>query len=212
MSPPCYRARWILCRTCRWQDIARLEQTDAIKVEFGPRKTANHSFFALMTWAPPFPEEKPAKKAAQRLDDNPPCANPPWVRESDAIWLLTCDAIRQVVDARPVAAHGRYHAAPPPIRVKWLGQKNWTPYSAPDVERAVELMAEAGYADGFSVDLHTPNDRYLNDEAISQALVGMLSRIGIKVNLVSQTRSMHFPRNPEPHNGFLPAGLGCADL
>jgi peptide/nickel transport system substrate-binding protein len=40
-------------------------------------------------------------------------------------------------------------------------------------------MAEAGYADGFSVDLNCPNDRYLNDEAICQAFVGMLGRIGM---------------------------------
>jgi peptide/nickel transport system substrate-binding protein len=47
-----------------------------------------------------------------------------------------------------------------------------------------------GLSDGFSVDLHCPNDRYMNDEAICQAFTGMLGRIGIKANLVSQSRTI----------------------
>lgn len=54
-------------------------------------------------------------------------------------------------------------------------------------------MADAGYPNGFSVTLHCPNDRYVNDEAICQAVVGMWAQIGIKVNLVSQSKSIHFP-------------------
>jgi peptide/nickel transport system substrate-binding protein len=62
-----------------------------------------------------------------------------------------------------------------------------------ETAKAKVLLAEAGYANGFSVSLHCPNDRYLNDEAICQAVVGMLGQIGIKVNLVSQSKSLHFP-------------------
>jgi peptide/nickel transport system substrate-binding protein len=57
-----------------------------------------------------------------------------------------------------------------------------------------------------------PNDRYINDEAICQAFVGMLGRIGIKANLVSQSRHDALPADPEPRDGFLPARLGRADL
>ena len=42
------------------------------------------------------------------------------------------------------------------------GPKRCTPTTPPDLDRALELMSEAGYEDGFSVDLHCPNDRYLN--------------------------------------------------
>lgn len=69
-------------------------------------------------------------------------------------------------------------------------------------------MADAGYADGFSVDLHCPNDRYLNDEAICQALTGMLGRIGININLVSQTRSLHFPLIERWETDFYLLGWG----
>lgn len=50
-------------------------------------------------------------------------------------------------------------------------------------EKAKELLAEAGYPDGFEVTLDAPNDRYMNDEQIAQAVAGYLEKVGIKVNL-----------------------------
>ena len=35
-----------------------------------------------------------------------------------------------------------------------------------DLDKAKSLMAEAGYADGFEVQLDCPNNRYNNDEKI----------------------------------------------
>ncbi len=61
-----------------------------------------------------------------------------------------------------------------------------------DVDRAQALMAEAGYADGFEVTMDCPNDRYVNDEAICQAVAAMLARIGVTVNLLAQTKSKYF--------------------
>ncbi|GGK41535.1 ABC transporter substrate-binding protein [Salinarimonas ramus] len=66
-------------------------------------------------------------------------------------------------------------------------------YPAADIEAARALMEEAGYGDGFTATMHCPNDRYLNDEAICQAAVSAFGQIGIDVNLVSQSRSLHFP-------------------
>jgi peptide/nickel transport system substrate-binding protein len=66
-----------------------------------------------------------------------------------------------------------------------------TPYEYnPDMSK--QLLAEAGYADGFPVTLDCPNDRYVNDEAICTAVVPMLERVGIKVTLNAQTKSLHF--------------------
>jgi len=61
-----------------------------------------------------------------------------------------------------------------------------------DPEAAKALLVEAGYPDGFPVTLDCPNDRYVNDEAICTAIVPMLERIGIKVTLNAQTKSLHF--------------------
>jgi peptide/nickel transport system substrate-binding protein len=77
-----------------------------------------------------------------------------------------------------------------------------------DVTRAKALLAEAGYPNGFSVSLHCPNDRYLNDEAICQASVGMLGQIGIRTNLVSQSKSLHFPLIQKAEVDFYLLGWG----
>jgi peptide/nickel transport system substrate-binding protein len=55
-----------------------------------------------------------------------------------------------------------------------------------DVEGAKKLLAEAGYPNGFAFQLDCPNNRYVNDEEICQALVGMWARAGLKVKLLAQ--------------------------
>ena len=37
-----------------------------------------------------------------------------------------------------------------------------------------------------------PNDRYVNDERICQAVVGMMAKVGVKVSLLAQTKSKYF--------------------
>jgi peptide/nickel transport system substrate-binding protein len=63
-----------------------------------------------------------------------------------------------------------------------------------DVDGAKKLLAEAGYGDGFEVGMDCPNDRYVNDAAICQATVGMLARIGIKINLLAQPKALYFAK------------------
>jgi peptide/nickel transport system substrate-binding protein len=59
-------------------------------------------------------------------------------------------------------------------------------------EEAKKMLADAGYPNGFEVRMDCPNDRYVNDEKICQAAVAMLARIGVKVELLAQTRSKYF--------------------
>ncbi|WP_315838678.1 ABC transporter substrate-binding protein [Bradyrhizobium prioriisuperbiae] len=63
-----------------------------------------------------------------------------------------------------------------------------------DPAQSKKLLAEAGYPDGFEVGMDCPNDRYVNDEAICQAVVGMLARVGIKVNLLAQPKQLYFAK------------------
>jgi len=56
-----------------------------------------------------------------------------------------------------------------------------------NIEGAKKLLAEAGYPNGFEFELDCPNNRYVNDERICQALVGMWSRIGLKAKLLAQS-------------------------
>ncbi|MEO8151713.1 MAG: ABC transporter substrate-binding protein [Rhizobacter sp.] len=63
-----------------------------------------------------------------------------------------------------------------------------------DVEAAKKLMADAGYASGFEIGLNCPNDRYVNDADICQAVAANLARIGVKVNLQTETKVTYFPK------------------
>jgi len=67
-----------------------------------------------------------------------------------------------------------------------------------DPASAKKLLAEAGYPDGFQVGFDCPNDRYVNDEAICQAVVAMLAKIGVKVNLLAQTKGKYFTKINAP--------------
>jgi len=61
-----------------------------------------------------------------------------------------------------------------------------------DPERARQLLAEAGYADGFAVRFDAPNDRYLNDALIAQAIGGMLRDVGLDVEVNAVPRAVFF--------------------
>jgi peptide/nickel transport system substrate-binding protein len=70
-----------------------------------------------------------------------------------------------------------------------------------DPDAAKKLLTEAGYPDGFEVTMDCPNDRYVNDAAICQAVVGMLARIGVKINLLAQPKAQYFAKVLKP-GGF----------
>jgi peptide/nickel transport system substrate-binding protein len=63
-----------------------------------------------------------------------------------------------------------------------------------DPEASKKLLAEAGYPQGFEIGMDCPNDRYVNDEKICQAVVGMLARVGVTVKLLAQTRTKYFEK------------------
>jgi peptide/nickel transport system substrate-binding protein len=79
-----------------------------------------------------------------------------------------------------------------------------------DLDVAKKLLADAGYPNGFSVTLNCPNDRYINDEAICQASVAMLAKIGIKVTLASGPKGPHFNliQKQPPETEFYMLGWG----
>lgn len=171
------------------QDIERLEQSDGITVATGPEN--RNIFFSYDQVSP--------KLASANVEDNP--FSHPEIREAMAL-ALDRDAIQQVV----MRGQSQPSAAPlPPFVNGW--REDLHAYSAPDYDRANTLVRSI-YPDGFSVDLHCPNDRYLNDEAICQAFVGMLGRIGITANLVSQSRSLHFPLIERWETDFYLLGWG----
>jgi len=62
-----------------------------------------------------------------------------------------------------------------------------------DVAAAQKLLADAGYAQGFEVDFACPNNRYISDEAICQAVTAMWARVGVKAKLRTLPLVTYFP-------------------
>ncbi len=62
-----------------------------------------------------------------------------------------------------------------------------------DPEASKKLLAEAGYPQGFEVDFACPNNRYINDEQICQAITAMWSRVGVRAKLRTLPLVTYFP-------------------
>jgi peptide/nickel transport system substrate-binding protein len=63
-----------------------------------------------------------------------------------------------------------------------------------DPAGAKSQLEKAGYAHGFALTLHTPNNRYINDEKITQTIAQNLSRIGIATKVEAMPMSAYTSR------------------
>jgi peptide/nickel transport system substrate-binding protein len=79
-----------------------------------------------------------------------------------------------------------------------------------DVAAAKKLLAEAGYPNGFEVQLDCPNNRYINDEKICVAVAGMLARVGVTVKVNAIPRAQYFPKVQRLDTSFCMLGWGGA--
>jgi peptide/nickel transport system substrate-binding protein len=85
-----------------------------------------------------------------------------------------------------------------------------------DLAGAKKLLADAGFKDGFQLTLHGPNDRYVNDAKIAEAVGQMLTRAGIKTKVETMTSSVFFKRSSSggpdgtPEFSFILVGWGSS--
>ena len=79
----------------------------------------------------------------------------------------------------------------------------WEDY---DAEGAKALLVKAGYPDGFNLTLHGPNDRYVNDDQVMQAIAQMLARVGIAVKVEAMPSSVYFGRANKLEFSFMLVG------
>ncbi|MEN8683861.1 ABC transporter substrate-binding protein [Marivita sp.] len=173
------------------QDLERVNSAEGLVVKQAPQNRV--IFFGMNQGADDIESDN--------VDGKNPLAD---VRVRKAMSMaVNRDAIRQVVMRGQSQPAGMI--APPFVN-------GWTEAmdseSTTDIEGAKALLAEAGYADGFSIRLDCPNDRYVNDEAICQAAVGMMGQIGVTVNLDAKPKAQHFPLITEGQTDFYMLGWG----
>ena len=173
------------------QDLGRVDTQDGLAVKTAPQNRV--IFFGMDVGSDDL--ESDSVEGANPLAD-------PRVREAMDL-SIDRDAIRQVVmreQSRPAGM-----IAPPFVR-GWSEALDTV--TEPDIERAQALLAEAGYPDGFSITLDCPNDRYVNDEAICQAVTGMLGQAGIDVTLNAMPKAQFFPLVTGAETEFYLLGWG----
>ena len=79
------------------------------------------------------------------------------------------------------------------------GYAGYDPALAPryDLDKAKELMKEAGYENGFAATMMAPNNRYIEDARIAEAVAAMLAKINIKVDLQTMPKAQYWQRFDE---------------
>jgi len=102
---------------------------------------------------------------------------------------INLDAIKQKI-MRGAATPSGLMVAP---QINGFNAKINTPYKY-DPAMSKKLLAEAGYPDGFTVTMDCPNNRYVNDEKICQAVASMLAKVGVKIDLLAQPKAKYFAK------------------
>jgi peptide/nickel transport system substrate-binding protein len=81
-----------------------------------------------------------------------------------------------------------------------------------DPEAAKDLLATAGYPDGFNVTIDCPNNRYINDEAICRAIAAQLAKVGVEMAVNAQPKHLFFLKLDNRATDFYLAGWAMATL
>ncbi|MBX3602168.1 MAG: ABC transporter substrate-binding protein [Rubrivivax sp.] len=79
-----------------------------------------------------------------------------------------------------------------------------------DVDGAKKLLAEAGYPGGFEFRLNCPNNRYVNDEEICQAILAMWARVGVRAQLMAENMATFIQKVQNFDSSMYLLGWGVA--
>lgn len=139
-------------------------------------------------------------KAGKPLEKNP--LKDKRVREAISKAVNRDGIVSRVMEGQGIAA-GQF------LPDQFFGTSRNLPAEKTDVEGAKKLLAAAGYPDGFGITLHAPNNRYVNDEQMAQAIAQMLTRIGIAAKVEAMPANIFFTRGSKQEFSLLLAGWGA---
>lgn len=163
------------------QDVQRLKRNDKIKLEEGPELRV------IMISLDQFRKNSPYVKVDGKSTEKNPFLDP---RVRKALYhAIDINTLKRTVMRGASAPTGTII---PPNVSGW--DKKFEERYPYNVQEAKKLLAEAGYPNGFEFTLDTPNNRWINDEAICKALAGMWAKIGVKVKVNAVPRASYFPK------------------
>lgn len=168
----------------------------------GLKANPDLTYTAVPSWRSIFlvldvnPEGAPAVTAA---DGSAPLANP-QVRKAMSMAINRQAIADRLFGGEATVANQfapKYRAGAPE-----LPELEYNP------EKAKEMLAKAGYPDGFEIDFFAPSDRFANGSRVAQAVTQYLSRIGIKVNLKTTPWSVFAGQRQNKEMGVFLYGWG----
>jgi peptide/nickel transport system substrate-binding protein len=120
-------------------------------------------------------------------------------------------ALSKAIDRPAIAARLMDGAALPAsnlVSPPVFGYATDLPPEPYDPEGSKRLLAAAGYPNGFAMTLAAPNNRYVNDEQIAQAVAQMLSRVGLQVRVEALPINTYLTKGRKGEFGFALLGWG----
>lgn len=181
-------------------DIARLKTNDAVNLT---RSVTNRAIFLSFDHG---------RKRSPFIRDNAgqPIDNP-------LLDLRVRQAFQLAIDTRLLVKHILTDAAEVADQLVpegIFGHSNAIKPVIADAEKARALLKAAGYPEGFRITLHSPNDRFIRDSAVAQAVAQMLTRVGIKTEVETMPSSVFYKRVTGDAQGsefsFFLVGYGSA--
>ena len=172
-------------------DIARLKQDSNVALSSGISNRVIYLHLDQFRDKSPFVTDK----AGNPMDKNP--LRDARVRKAISM-LINRDAIVErvmegvAIPAGQLLPEGFFGRSP-----------NLSP-EAYDPAGAKKLLAEAGWGDGFGLTIHGPNDRYINDAKIAEAIGQMLTAAGIPTKVETMPKNVYFRRASKGGEGGQP--------
>ncbi|MGD8292299.1 MAG: ABC transporter substrate-binding protein [Desulfobacterales bacterium] len=177
-------------------DIAKLEKNPKLNME---RSVSNRLIYLHID------SDRDVSPFVTDIDGNPMTKNPlkdVRIRRAISMAINRPAIVSRVMEGNAIAAgqllpDGFFAVSPNLKPVEY------------DPEGAKKLMAEAGWGDGFGLTIHGPNNRYVNDAKICQAVAQMLTRVGIKTKVDTMPKNVFFPRGTKLEFSLMLVGWGA---
>ncbi len=179
-------------------EVPKLRANKNLSVYVGPSDRIFIMYFDLAKDSNPFIVDKQGKP----LGKNP--FKDVRVREALSLAIDRKAMVARVMDgAASVINQMTYPTSP--------GYNRKLPELAFDPAKARQLLAQAGYPQGFGLTVHCSNDRYPNDARVCQTVGQMLARIGLDIKVEALPKAVYFGKIFPPNAEYAFGLIGVSD-